>query len=354
MQWYPEKPNYLVSFNDVLIRPEFSELYSRFDSDPYFNFYGHIPVLTKDSYKIWKLAPIIVANMHSLATLEMYKAVAGMGVLVPFHRFQSTEKQLEDIHAAKEWAKQENPLAPVSATIGLHDSARTESICAEVDIVFLELAHAFTQPALIEVRDIRKEFPKITLVVGNVGTVKACQALRDAGADVCKIGVGSGGTCTTRCVTGCGVPQLSAVVDCVDGFRCTISDGGHACGGDIVKSLAVGADFVMLGSMFAGTDETGQALGDGTYLFRGMASKEEQLEHGSLKQGIVPEGISARVPARGSAQLVVEEMLGSIRQGMSMVGAATLDELRRKAVFQVVSPTVQYENSPHILFRGGK
>lgn len=346
MQWYPEKPNYLVSFNDVLIRPEFSELYSRFDSDPYFTFTCR--------GKSWKLAPIIVANMHSLTTLTMYKVVSQMGVMVPFHRFQPIEQQMSDVREALEWAEEWKPMAPVSATIGLNDRERTDRICCVVGFVFLELAHAYTQQVFDEVKYIRGRFPNVVLAVGNVGTAKACQALREAGADVCKIGVGSGSICTTRCVTGCGVPQLSSVVECSQERYPIISDGGHTCGGDVVKSLAAGADFVMLGSMFAGTDETGQSLGDGTYLFRGMASKEEQLEHGCLKQGIVPEGISARVPARGSARLVVEEMLGSIRQGMAMVGAATLAELRAKAVFQVVSPMVPYENQPHILFRGGK
>lgn len=355
VNWYPHKPDYLISFNDVLLRPQHSILESRFDSFPFFH--------CRLGDKTWHLSPIIVANMSSLATVEMYMALSVFGILVPFHRFQSIEAQMADIAVAKEQrtlvlgidGKGTGPFAPVSATVGLHDRTRTDRVCASVDIVFLEVAHADSVATLQEISYIKRGRPDIGLVVGNIGTREAALRLYEAGADIVKVGIGSGSCCSTRIVTGCGVPQLSSVFDCSVEGRLLISDGGHTCGGDIVKSLAAGAKFVMLGSLFAGTDETGQSLGDGTYLYRGMASKDAQIERdGELRSGVVPEGISARVPSRGSARAVAEELIGSIRQGMAMVGAATLDDLREKAVFQLVSPNVVVENQPHILFRGGK
>jgi IMP dehydrogenase len=178
-----------------------------------------------------------------------------------------------------------------------------------------------------------------------VATADACKRLLDAGAAMVKVGIGPGSVCTTRLVTGCGVPQLSAVAECA-AVGPIIADGGIKCSGDIVKALAAGATMVMVGSLFAGTDEAaGQRLrGIGGKVYYGMASREA----GRVAGGNVPEGITATVPYAGSAAGIAGELLAGLRQGMAMVGARTLKELREKAIFERVSPATARENQPHI------
>lgn len=161
--------------------------------------------------------------------------------------------------------------------------------------------------------------------------------------------------CETRRVTGCGVPQFSAIVNCSSVEKTEdqllIADGGIRNSGDIVKCLAAGSNFVMVGSLLAGTDESA-GHGTGSRPYRGMASRDVQVgKHGRLQKGIAPEGISAEVPYKGPVENVIENLLAGIRQGMSMVGARTLEELRDNAIFQRVSPSTYQENLPHILNR---
>ena len=333
MRWHDNGLD-AITFDDVVLRPQYSSLSSRFDSK----------VTTEIEVNGYKrdICPIIAANMKTIATKDMKLALSSLNVLVPAHRFQSTEEELEffsfdDIH-------------PNAGTVGLHDRERTDKIGDVSDIIFLELAHADTKDCVDEIKYIKSMFPKKTLVVGNVATADACKRLFDAGCSIVKVGVGSGSICTTRRVTGCGVPQLSAVLECAP-IGPIISDGGHRESSDVIKSLAAGASYVMLGAMLSGTDEAaGEVIdhnGKKTKTYSGMASRDS----GKVKPGCVPEGVSAMVTYTGSASNIVKDLIAGIRQGLAMVGARDLNELREKAVFQRISYSSLIESLPHINFR---
>jgi len=330
-----------LTYDDVLIRPAYSQLSSRQDCD-----YSTKIILPKSilntSNNINGLAPIMIANMRSLATEEMCNSLSRYGIIVPSHRFQpaSYQKHYHDSTSEHSWL--------AAASIGLNDQERLHAIANLVKILFLELAHCDSSHAIQKIKWLKKAYPELFLVAGNVATAEATRRLFDAGADMVKVGIGPGAVCTTRIVTGCGVPQLSAILECSK-VGPIIADGGIKCSGDIVKALAAGAKFVMIGSLFAGTDEAAgdRIRGAGGKIYYGMASREA----GKVTKENVPEGIATTVPYAGPAPKIAEELLAGLRQGMAMVGARTLDELREKAVFQRVSPATIIENQPHINIR---
>ena len=326
MKFYAKVP--LITYDDVLIRPGYSTLNSRQDAKPEINFGKY------------KLSPIIASNMTTIATPRMQAALAPFGCIVPFDRNQSILEEVSCITGAR------RGMTPIAASVGLNDRERTIEVAKLTEWLFLELAYADSKNALTEIAWLRKEFPNKVIVVGNVATREAVDRLATAGADIVKVGIGPGGVCSTRSVTGCGVPQLSAVIECSQGPLPIIADGGIRTSGDIVKALAAGAQFVMVGSLLAGTDETPGMRGSRVY--KGMASKDAQVDkNGELPEGIVPEGVSISVPDKGPAKHIILDLLAGLRQGMSMVGARTLTELREKAVFQFVSGSTVIENAPH-------
>jgi len=320
-----------LTYDDVLVRPGYSELSSRQDA----NF-----MVTNSPLHEKPLAPIIVANMKTLATVEMAYALDELGIMVPSHRFQRTIDQ-EVFHITYT-----STTTPEAASIGVKERERTEKLAEHIDVFFLELAHADNKYAIQEIKWLKATFPDKKLVVGNVATGDAAKRLFDAGADVVKVGIGPGAVCTTRLVTGCGVPQVSALIECAAEGP-VIADGGIRNSGDIVKALVAGATFVMIGSLFAGTDETAGDKFNKKVMYYGMASREA----GKVSDGNVPEGISHVVPYAGSAAGVARDLLAGVRQGMAMVGASTLEELREKAELQLVSVNSVIENQPHIRFR---
>ncbi len=317
-----------LTYDDVLIRPAYSELASR-----------SIVNIRSDFLKIPRVFPIMAANMKTIATYEMAAALWPMRVPVPSHRFQSPESQFI-FHSDTVCEVGENHLA----SVGLDERDRLEKLSFfEGLVVMLELAHCDSKAAVEEIKWLKQQ--GYTVIAGNVATADACRRLFDAGADIVKVGIGPGSVCTTRIVTGCGVPQFSAVLECAPTGP-IIADGGIKCSGDIVKALAAGAQMVMTGSLLAGTDEAdgGRTKGIEGKLYYGMASRKA----GKVTNGNVPEGIAATVPYAGSAANVIDELLAGVRQGLAMVGARNLEELREKAVFQRVSPATIAENHPHI------
>ena len=331
MQWH-DSGLMGLTYDDVLLRPTYSQLNSRSDACT--------SIYLKISNGEHLVQPIIPANMITIATQQMIHELSKLDIIVPAQRFQSKEEELASIKLSKPFFK--------AASIGIKERDRTEYIAPHVDILFLELAHAHSKQAIEEAKWIIRTYPNKFLVVGNVATADACKAFRDVGVNMCKIGIGPGATCKTRMVTGCGVPQLSAVLECAP-IMPIIADGGLKNSGDCIKALAAGASFIMIGSLFAGTDEAGtqRIKGKGTKIYLGMASSEA----GKVSNDNVPEGVAAEVPYSGNACEVAKELLAGIRQGMAMIGAKNLQELREKAVFQRVSGATIIENQPHILFR---
>jgi IMP dehydrogenase len=233
---------------------------------------------------------------------------------------------------------------------------------AGVDLIVVDTAHGHSEGVLEAVSRVRERFPDIQLVGGNVGTVEGAQALVERGVDAVKVGVGPGSICTTRVVTGVGLPQLTAIMDAVDGVEGSvpiIADGGIRYSGDVVKALAAGAHSVMMGSMFAGTDESpGESFlleGRRFKTVRGMGSLSA-MEEGSadryFQEGetsaakLVPEGIEARVPYKGPVSDTIYQLVGGLRSGMGYCGAASLEELRT-ARFNRITTGGLRESHPH-------
>lgn len=235
---------------------------------------------------------------------------------------------------------------------------------AGADCIVIDTAHAFSKGVLETIKLFKSHFKNAELVVGNIATAEAAEALIKAGADALKIGMGPGSICTTRIVAGVGMPQLSAINDCATVARKkgvpVIADGGIKFSGDVTKALAAGADTVMIGSLFAGTDETpGEVfLYQGrTYKgYRGMGSlpamnrgsKERYFQgHVSEMEKFVPEGIEGRVPYRGKISSVIHQLTGGLRSGMGYVGCTTIPELKSKPKFVRISPAGLRESHVH-------
>ena len=238
---------------------------------------------------------------------------------------------------------------------------------AHVDALVVDTAHGHSKGVIEMVKLLKKTFPNVDVVAGNVATAKACKDLIDAGVDGVKVGIGPGSICTTRVVAGIGVPQFSAVLECAEFCRKlgipVIADGGIKLSGDVVKALAGGASSVMIGSLFAGTDEApGEMVlyqGRAYKIYRGMGSLGAMSMGSKDRYGqanvedigkLVPEGIEGQVPYRGSLSSNIFQLVGGLRSGMGYVGAKNLKELYEKAEFITISNASLKESHPHDVF----
>jgi IMP dehydrogenase len=234
---------------------------------------------------------------------------------------------------------------------------------AGVDVLVIDTAHGHSKGVLEAVRSTKKEFSGVKVVAGNVATAEAAEALIDAGADAVKVGIGPGSICTTRVVAGVGVPQISAVSDCArvadrHGVP-IIADGGVKHSGDVTKAIAAGASSVMIGSLFAGTDESPGDLvlyqGRSYKVYRGMGSigamkkgsRDRYSQAGTADEKLVPEGIEGRVPHRGSLASILYQLVGGLRSGMGYTGCTTVQELRTKARFARITSQGLRESHVH-------
>jgi IMP dehydrogenase len=246
--------------------------------------------------------------------------------------------------------------------VGADVDGRAESLLkAGADFLVLDSAHGHTQNILTAVSAIRAAFPNCQLVAGNVATFDGAKALAEAGADTIKVGIGPGSICTTRIVAGCGVPQVSAIMDAVRAVskmdKCVIADGGIKYSGDIVKALAAGANCAMMGSILAGTEESpGETVlyqGRSYKIYRGMGSidamkdgsKDRYFQEKSNK--LVPEGVVGRIPYKGPVSDTLYQLVGGLRSGMGYTGCKTVEELGSKAKFVKISPAGLRESHVH-------
>src|SRR5579883_3240285 len=234
------------------------------------------------------------------------------------------------------------------------------------DILCIDAAHGYSQNVIGALRATKREWPEVEVVAGNVATAEGARALIEAGADALRVGIGPGSICTTRVVSGVGVPQLTAIMECVAAAAPykvpVIADGGIRFSGDITKALAAGADSVMIGSLFAGTEESpGEVIiyqGRAYKAYRGMGSIGAMMERARDRYGqhdvsddkLVPEGIEGRVPYRGSLASNLEQLVGGLQAGMGYIGAANLAELRRRARFTRVTEAGRRESHVHDVF----
>jgi len=255
----------------------------------------------------------------------------------------------------------------VGAAIGVRDDERVQLLLdAGVDCLVVDTAHGHSQAVLDAVKRVKKEFPSSQVIAGNVSTREGTEELIAAGADAVKVGQGPGSICTTRVVSGAGMPQLSAVLECADAAKSNnipvIADGGIRFSGDVAKAIAAGASAVMLGSLLAGTDESpGRTVFVGGRKFkqyRGMGSVGAMMksqggksryhqEHVQSKSKLVPEGIEGLVPWKGTVSEVVFQLVGGLKSGMGYCGCRTIEELRVKARFAQISAAGNTESHPH-------
>ena len=254
----------------------------------------------------------------------------------------------------------------VAAAVGVtHDTMDrvTALVEAGVDAIVIDTAHGHTKGVVDQLKAVKAVYPELQIVVGNIATAEAAKYLADAGADAVKVGIGPGSICTTRVIAGVGVPQLTAINEVAKALAGSgvpvIADGGIRYTGDIVKAIAAGADVVMLGSMFAGVEESpGETIiyeGRKFKSYRGMGSLEA-MQKGSKDRyfqdaeddikKLVPEGISGRVPYRGKLIEVMFQLIGGLRAGMGYCGAPTIDKLKGARFVRITSAGVR-ESHPH-------
>jgi|UniRef100_A0A7C5AN66 IMP dehydrogenase len=322
-------------------------------------------VMTKDNLIT---APVGITLEESKALLHKYRIEK---LLVVDDNFELkgliTIKDIEKIRKYPLSCKDEFGRLRVGAAVGVGPDReeRVDALVrAGVDVIVIDTAHGHSERVLQAVTATKRAFPEVEVVAGNVGTAEGTRDLIKAGADAVKVGVGPGSICTTRVIAGVGVPQVTAILECAKAAReadiPVIADGGIKYSGDITKALAAGADAVMIGSLFAGTEESpGETVifqGRSYKIYRGMGS-EEAMKAGSrdrycqedidLECKLVPEGIVGRVPFRGKLADVVYQLVGGVRSGMGYVGARNIAELQAKARFVRITPAGLRESHVH-------
>lgn len=335
-----------LSYDDVLLAPQYSEIRSRSEVN-----IGN----SLDDERSFML-PVISAPMDTITESTMAIAMGMAGGLGVIHRYNSIEDQAAQAFQAREFG-----IKKVAAAIGITGDFldRAEMlITMGTSILCLDVAHghhAMMKEAITKIKD---RFPYVHIMAGNIATKQAFEDLASWGADSIRIGIGGGSICSTRIQTGHGIPTLQSVLDCASSNASKdvriIADGGIRNSGDIVKALAAGADFVMLGSILSGTDQTpGPILtspqGKKYKTYRGMASKEAQFDWRGKHSS--NEGISTTVPYRGSVQHLLQDLDNGIRSGFSYSGAWNMDELHAKSQFVFQTTAGQTESGTHILGR---
>lgn len=356
-----------LTFDDVLLIPAESHVLP-----------NEVNLSTKLANNIKLNIPLISAGMDTVTEGTMAIAMALQGGLGVIHKNMSITAQAGEVanvksvvvppNATKAAVDAKNRLL-VAAAVGVTSDTfeRAEALLEKgADAIVIDTAHGHSAGVIRKIKEIRKHFPKVTLIAGNVATGDATRALFDAGVDVVKVGIGPGSICTTRVVAGVGVPQITAIYDAATAAReyhkPIIADGGIKYSGDVVKAIAAGGNAVMLGSMLSGTTEApGEVFEDNGKkykTYRGMGSVGAMAQaHGSSDryfQGgvneankLVPEGVEARVEYKGDVSDIVFQIDGGLRSGMGYVGAATIPDLIEKAQFVRITNAGLRESHPH-------
>ncbi|MDR1462600.1 MAG: GMP reductase [Azoarcus sp.] len=327
-----------LDFKDVLIRPKRSTLTSRSEVDISRDF------IFPHSRKTYRGIPIIAANMDTTGTFEMARALSRYELSAALHKHYG-ETELLDFFAARPV----NGAVFYSMGITAPDfdkfrrvMEKLERAGGAIENVCIDVANGYTKAFIRFIHKFRAEFPSITLMAGNVVTGEMTEELILDGVDIVKVGIGPGSVCTTRKMAGVGYPQLSAIIECADaahGLRGLIcADGGCASPGDLAKAFGAGADFVMLGGMFAGHDECASEVvevdGERKMLFYGMSSREAMNRHaGGIAKYRASEGKEVLIDCRGPVENTLRDILGGVRSACTYVGAKTLKELSKRTTF---------------------
>lgn len=327
-----------LDFQDVLILPKRSTLSSRADVSLERSFH------MRHSKRQWKGVPLLASNMDTVGSMKMCKKLTSLGMGACLHKFYE-EQDLVNFFTSLPTGEDQKAFYSMGITKNDYDKFLSvkEQSQGRLTHVCLDVANGYQESFVKFLSTLREKHPDLTIMAGNVVSGEMTEHLILAGADIVKVGIGSGSACLTRKMAGVGFPQLSAIIECadaahgLDGLIC--SDGGCICPGDVAKAYAAGADFVMLGGMLAGTIECDGKIevdfeGKKFLRFHGMSSKEAQLEHyGQMAQHRASEGKEVLIPVRGSVEEVAHEILGGVRSACSYVGARQLKHLSKCATF---------------------
>jgi IMP dehydrogenase len=345
---------------------------------------ANINLETKFSRTITLTAPFVAAPMDTVTEHVLAIKLASLGGIGIIHRNMTVDGQAHEVELVKAAG------AIVGAAIGTspgYEKRLEKLVAAGVDAIVIDTAHGYNNHLLDALAYCKKIYPDLQVIAGSIATPEAAQALIDAGADGLRVGMGPGAICTTRIVSGMGVPQLSAIMEISEVAQVAgvpvIADGGIIYDGDVVKALAAGASTVMMGRLFAATEESPGELvtlskdevphrfqniinGAGEYKFktyRGMGSlgamqrgkeiaAEDEFHGKSYKDNtkLVPEGVEGLVPCSGSVEDLVDRMSESLRSGMFYVGAETISMLYDKAHFRPITQASLHESHPHDIF----
>jgi len=327
-----------LDYSDVLFRPKRSTLSSRKD------------VNLKRTYRFkysnneWSGIPIMAANMDGVGELDVAESLSEYGMIT------CLTKQ-HDIKKIKKFKKIKSIYKNIAISIGIKDDdfKRLDAVLKEysfIKFICIDVANGYSEHFSKYLKTVREKYPTKTIIAGNVVTADMAQELVLSGADIVKVGIGPGSVCTTRIQTGVGYPQLSAVIECADAAHGLgahiIADGGCTCPGDVAKGFGAGADFVMLGGMFAGHDEGGGKIiksnGSKYIEFYGSSSDTANKKHyGGLSDYRSSEGRSVKLKYRGKIKDTISNILGGVRSSCTYVGAPSLKQLSKCTTFVRVS-----------------
>ncbi len=342
-------PMYLT-YDDVLLLPNYSEVTP-----------SKTDLTTKLTANIELQIPVVASPMDTVCEVEMALAMSKMGGYGIIHRNLSIVEQVAQLKQVLAAGQR----CGVAVGVGADFQERVQALIeAGAQEICIDSAHGHTKHVIEAIKAIKSQNPQVEVVAGNVATYEGARDLFVAGASAVKVGMGPGSICTTRIMSGMGVPQLTAVVEGVRAARefngKIIADGGIKTSGDIVKALAAGADSVMLGSLLAGTQEspgevltidekkykTYRGMGSVAAMKHGSASRYGQDSQAAAKK-LVPEGVEALTPFKGSVEDHVYQLMGGLRSGMAYLGAQNLNELQEKAQFIRISESALMESRPH-------
>lgn len=333
-----------IAFDDVLIIPTYSEIESRLH-----------PKVETNIGKIKCKIPMISSPMNSVTEHDMAISIGNLGGIGVVHRFMSTEKQIDELYDIRYYNEENNLSLPIVPAIGVgkDEQNRFNEIYSEfgnsISMISIDVAngHSLYMKNMIEyVND--KTGGSIDIMAGNIATGEGYEFLSSLGVAAVRAGIGCGSICKTRIMTGIGVPLLSTLFQCYsvkqsNGYKTAIiADGGIRYPGDLTKSIAAGADAIMCGNIFAGTDESpGSIINIDDKLYKpyyGMASVEAQKEYrGGLKSGTCAEGVSTYIECKGKLSNIVDEFIGGLKSGMTYVNANSLEQLRENSRFMMIS-----------------
>lgn len=325
-----------LGFKDVLFRPKRSTLKSRSQVNLTREF------TFKHSGRQWSGIPIIAANMDSVASFEMAKSLAKFGVMTAVHKHYTVEQWADFVASADESVLKHVMVSTGTSEDNFKKLADILALSDHLSFICIDIANGYSEHLVDFVERVRAAYADKIISAGNVVTGDMVEELILAGADIVKVGIGPGSVCTTRVKTGVGYPQLSAIIECADaahglGGR-IIGDGGCTCPGDVSKAFGGGADFVMLGGMLAGHDESGGELihkNNETFVkFYGMSSQSAMDKHsGGVANYRAAEGKTVLIPYRGSVENTIQDILGGVRSTCTYVGASELRELTKRTTF---------------------